>query len=117
MYIMTLLRPLFGFCLALMLALTSVTTAQARHYGSAAQSVVICAGGMAQTVALDANGKRLPFTHNCPDCIMAAVDVPAAFPLPQQPSLAAAIVWSAPRVSYVQTVRLHADARGPPFLM
>ena len=114
---MTLLRPLFGFCLALTLALTSVTMALARHHGPAAQSVVICAGGMAQTVTLDASGKRLPFTHNCPDCIMAAVDVPAVFPLPQQPNLATAIIWSAPCLSHVRIIRLHADARGPPVLM
>jgi hypothetical protein len=117
MRIMALLRPLFGFCLALMLALTSVTMAEARHYGPVGTSVVICANGMAHTITLDGNGHRVPFTHNCPDCIMAAGDMPSALSLPMRPSRGAAIAWVVPYFAKVHAVQLHADARGPPDVM
>lgn len=111
------MRPFLGYCLALLLALTSVTMAQARHYGPMGSSVVICANGMAQTITLDANGHKVPFTHVCPDCIMGALDMPAALSLPKPPNLARAIVLPIPPVAKVQTARFHADARGPPVLM
>jgi hypothetical protein len=114
---MTLLRPLFGFCLALTLALTSVTMAEARHYGAVGTSVVICANGMAQTVTLDGNGHRVPFTHNCPDCIIAVGDMPSAMSLPRRPSRGGAVAWVLPYFAKVYAAQLHADARGPPVLM
>lgn len=114
---MTILRPLFGFCLALMLALTSVTMAEARHYGPVGTSVVICAGGMTQTVTLDADGNKVPFTHNCPDCIMGALDLPIATAVPQRPEFSRQTARSMPPIATVQTARFHADARGPPVLM
>ena len=114
---MTLLRPLFGLCLALMLALTSVTMAEARHYGPIGTSVVICANGMAQTITLDATGHKVPFTHNCPDCIVAAMDVPATTSLPHRPDFVATLALPMQPVAKVRTIRLHPDARGPPVLM
>jgi hypothetical protein len=114
---MKLLRPLFGICLAITLALTSVTMAEARHYGPLGTSVVICANGMAQTVTLDANGKRVPFIHNCPECIMAAVDLPVVMSLPTRPNLGTAVVWALPYFAKVHAIQLHPDARGPPVLM
>lgn len=114
---MTLLRPLFGFCLALTLALTSVTMAQARHYGPVGTSVVICAGGMTQTVTLDANGHKVPFTHSCPDCLVIALDLPVAISLPQRPSFPRTLNLPISRMAKVQAAKFHADARGPPVLM
>ena len=117
MRFMTHLRPLFGFCLALMLALTSVTMVQARHYGPMGTSVVICANGMAQTVILDANGHKVPFTHNCPDCIVVAAHVPRPIAMPQRPSFRSANLLPMPAIATFVAVRFHADARGPPVLM
>jgi hypothetical protein len=117
MRLMTVLRPLFGFFLGLMLALTSVTMAQARHYGPMGTSVVICANGMAQTITLDANGQKLPFTHVCPDCIMAALDMPVGQSLPQRPNFGKAVALPLPVAAMVQVPIFHAAARGPPVLM
>jgi hypothetical protein len=114
---MSFLRPLIGFCLGLMLALTSVTMAQARHYGPMGTSVVICANGMAQTITLDANGQKLPFTHVCPDCIMAALDMPVAQSLPQRPNFGKVVALPLPVAAMVQVPMFHAAARGPPVLM
>lgn len=91
--------------------------AEARHYGPMGASVVICANGMAQTITLDANGQKVPFTHVCPDCIMGALNLPAALSLPKPPNFARAISLTLPRVAKVQAARIHAEARGPPVLM
>lgn len=114
---MTILRPFFGLCLGLMLALTSVTMAEARHYGPVGTSVVICAGGMTQTVTLDADGHKVPFTHSCPDCIVVALDMPAPLSLPQPPRFARTLGLPMPTLAKVQAASFHADARGPPVLM
>ena len=117
MRLMTILRPLFGFCLGLILALTSVTMAQARHYGPMGTSVVICANGKAQTITLDATGQKLPFTHVCPDCIMAALDMPVAQSVPPRPNFGKATALPLPAIAVVQVPLFHAAARGPPVLM
>jgi hypothetical protein len=114
---MTILRPLFVFCLAITLALTSVTMALARHYGPIGTSVVICANGMAQTVTLDANGHKVPFTHSCPDCIVVAMHVPRPIAMPQRPNFRSANLLPVPAIATVVAMRFHADARGPPVLM
>lgn len=114
---MRMMRTFFGFCLALLLALTSVTMAEARHYGPAGASMVICSNGVAQTITLDANGRKLPFTHNCPDCIGVTLDVPAVIALPQRPDFSRKIVVALPHAARVQAIWRHADARGPPVLM
>lgn len=117
MRLMTFLRPFFGFCLGLMLALTSVTIAQARHYGPMGTSVVICANGKAQRINLDASGQKRPFTHVCPDCIMAALDMSVAQSLPQLPNFGKANALPLPAIAMVPVPLFHAAARGPPVLM
>ena len=112
---MALFRPLFGLCLALILALTSVTMAQ--HYGPIGRTMVICGNGMAQTVTLDGQGHKVPLTHTCPDCNLVALHPPIAQYLPQRPNLGRAIFLGMQAVGRVQIPRFHADARGPPVLM
>lgn len=98
-----------------MLALTSVTMAP--RYGPMGTSVVICANGMAQTVILDANGHKVPFTHSCPDCIVVAAHVPRPIAMPQRPNFRRANLLPIPAIALVVAMRFHADARGPPVLM
>ena len=57
--------------LALIVALSSVTTTVARAAHHGLQSVVICSGHGARTITLDANGNRVTPIH-CPDCVVAA---------------------------------------------
>jgi hypothetical protein len=78
------LRALAALALALILALTSGTLAMARGQTMAAGEIVICSGGAAVTLAVDAEGKPTGPAHICPDCaltfLVAAAAPPATIP-------------------------------------
>ena len=69
--------------LALVVALSSVTTTVARAAHHGLQSIVICSGHGARTITLDANGNRVTPVH-CPDCVAAATTalLPEVIPAP-----------------------------------
>lgn len=80
---------LFRICLVIMLSLTSVTAAVARGQMAGAVEMVICAGGSAGTVMLDATGQPVE-AHRCPVCTAAgsgaAVPVDASVARPVTPA-------------------------------
>jgi hypothetical protein len=69
---MTLLRPLFGLILSLVLAATSLTAAEMRGHAIGSRLVEICsdsaAGSNVTTILLDAKGNPIAPMHPCPDC-------------------------------------------------
>lgn len=73
---MTLLRPLLGMLLSLVLAASSLTAAQMRGHAADGRLVEICSdsidGSSVSTVMLDAQGNPVAPPHPCPDCTLAA---------------------------------------------
>lgn len=69
---MTLLRPLFGLILSLVLAATSLTAAEMRGHAIGSRLVEICSdsaqGSNVTTVLLDAKGDPIAPMAPCPDC-------------------------------------------------
>lgn len=53
--------------LALVLFLTSLTVAHARGQGMPSGEMVLCLGGHAVTVSVDAQGNPVEYTHICSD--------------------------------------------------
>lgn len=72
---MSRIRPIATVLFALCLALTSVTLAVARGQAPAVGTIVVCAGGGFQTIAVDADGNPTGPAHICPDAIAAFVAV------------------------------------------
>lgn len=76
-----------GLWLSLVLALASVTLAHARGQARIGDTFVLCTGGGAVTVTLDAEGNPTGPAHICPDmalALMAGVAaMPASVPVPQ----------------------------------
>lgn len=111
------LRPLSGLILALVLALTSVTMAQARGQAMAVGQVVICSGGALVTVPVDAEGNPTGPAHICPDCALTLFAAPPATP----PVIATRADWQAvphlsqPEATPVVRGAAPKSARGPPF--
>ena len=66
---MRLYRPVLGFALALMLAISSLGMAVARGQAAAGSDLVICSGAGFETVTLDAKGKAIGPAHPCPYCL------------------------------------------------
>jgi hypothetical protein len=102
--------------LALVVALASVTMAQARHQARASGEVVLCTGIGMIAVAVDARGNPVGPMVPCPECTpaLAALDVGGA-PV-SGPSLrllpAAVSVGRAPAV--LPAPPRHRNARAPP---
>lgn len=111
------LRRLFTFFFALLLALTSVTLAVGQHAMPQGRTMVICTDMGAQTVTLDANGNPVQSAHSCIDCNAAPVAqaLAPALQLPLPP-LVALGQWA-----QVEPVAAHSrtppqtHARGPPW--
>jgi hypothetical protein len=110
------LRPFGGLILALVLALTSVTMAQARGQAMAVGQIVICSGGGIVSVPVDAEGRPTGPAHLCPDCALGLfAAAPAAFGVlvrsadwrPQAPLPVPGIAPAAP-------TKTPQSARGPP---
>lgn len=64
------LRHTLALFLALMLSVTSVGFAQARHQAMGAESFVICTGYGLVQISIDANGNPVERTVPCPDCVV-----------------------------------------------
>ncbi|KUF12190.1 hypothetical protein [Pseudoponticoccus marisrubri] len=109
------LRPLAGLALALMLVVTSLTLSAARGQAAPVGEMVICSGGFAVSVPVDAEGNPTGPAHICPDCalsLMMAVAQNAALPVP---AAALGAVLHAPDGTLATgRTRPQAVARGPP---
>lgn len=108
------LRLIFGLLFAFVLSVTSVTAAVARGQMAGASELVLCSGGVAATVMVDATGRKVEGPHHCPLCLAAMAGVgpvapwavrPVTRPVPALPEGAA--LWSG------AALRGFA-ARGPP---
>lgn len=114
---MTRFAALLAFALAAALALTSQTTAKMRGQSVAVGAVVLCIGGGAVTVPVDADGNPTGAAHLCPDCM--AAQFTALLPgmtLPPRPA-AGLLTLAAPleqQAILPETTRVHAPARAPP---
>lgn len=73
--------------LALIVALSSVTMAQARHQPRMVGEAVLCTERGALAVAVDAQGRPVGPMLPCPDCVPAPVAVPGAAPALPVPAL------------------------------
>lgn len=106
-----------AFALALVVALTSQTTAQMRGQSMAVGAVVLCLGGSAVTVAVDENGNPTGPAHICPDCMAAQFTAPVpGLVLPSRPA-ARPLARTAPPVipaAIPAVLRVHAPVRAPP---
>ncbi|RYG90829.1 hypothetical protein EU803_12620 [Loktanella sp. IMCC34160] len=74
---MKLMRPFVAVLMALALLVTTQQMAAARGQAPAVGEAVLCIGGQAVTVALDANGQPVEqgaAAHFCPDCILHFTD-------------------------------------------
>lgn len=118
---MTRFATLLAFALAAVLALTSQTTgqttAQMRGQPVAVGAVVLCIGGGAVTVPVDADGNPAGPAHPCPDCMAAQFTAPVpGMTLPPRPAtrLLTLAAPSATPATLPQTPRVHAPARAPP---
>lgn len=114
---MTRLATLLAFALAAVLALTSQTTAQMRGQPVAVGAVVLCIGGGAVTVPVDADGNPAGPAHPCPDCMAAQFTAPLpGMTLPPRPAtrLLTLAAPSATPATLPLTPRVHAPVRAPP---
>ncbi|PWR01540.1 hypothetical protein DKT77_15470 [Meridianimarinicoccus roseus] len=76
---MAAVSPLLALGLAVLMLVTSVHAGQMRGQPRAAGSAVLCVGGEAVRVAVDADGQPVVPPHLCPDCVVSLAAVP---PLP-----------------------------------
>jgi hypothetical protein len=84
------MSPLPTVLLAVVLAVTSVSMAVARHAPRAARAMELCAAGGTGTVALDERGRPVAPAHPCPDCVIGGLALPpAAAVLPVRAATAA----------------------------
>jgi len=70
------MRLLVSLVLALTVALTSVTMAQARHHARMAQMVELCTGTGMIVLPVDAQGNPTGRTLPCPECTPALAALP-----------------------------------------
>lgn len=108
-------RTLTLIALALLLALTSQSLAVARGQTRAGEAVVICSGGGAVTLTLDAQGNPTGPAHLCPDMALAffaALDLPP-MTLPARVARAERAVLP-PRFAAASQGTPAPQARGPP---
>lgn len=108
------LGALFRICLVTVLSLTSVTAAVARGQMAGAVEMVICAGGAAASVMLDATGQPVE-AHRCPVCTAAGsgAGVPVAASV-ARPVTRAEAVRSGAGIALRKVGAGEPVARGPP---
>jgi len=114
---MTRAAALLALSLACIVALTSQTTAQMRGQSVAVGAVVLCIGGGAVTVPVDADGNPTGPAHLCPDCMAAQFTAPVpgvALPLRPAARLMMLAARLAPPATLPASPRVHAPARAPP---
>jgi len=110
------LHPLFGFALALMLAISSMGMAVTRGQAASDKDLVICSGAGMMTVTLDNKGNPVAPTHPCPYCL--AGHAPALLPdAVSLPARERGLVTYAPTPvpGVIALSSPPALARGPPF--
>lgn len=115
---MSRLRPLLTFCLALAVAVTSLTMAVARGQAMPVGEMVICSGYGVTSVSVDAEGKPVGVLHPCPKCLSAlalwlAPAPPGALPAPAGESRLAPV---APATLFASADPASPRARSPPVL-
>lgn len=81
------MRSTLALVLAVLVALSSVTMAGARHQERAAGQVTLCTGLGMVAVAIDQQGNPVGPMLPCPDCIVASVAVAPGAPVPTRPPL------------------------------
>ena len=110
------MRGVVHLLLALVVALSSVTMAQARHQPRAVGAAVLCTDRGAVAVAVDAQGRPVGPGLPCPDCVPALLAVPGAAPTLPAPALR--LVALDPDVSHRSATPgprpRHRHARAPP---
>ncbi|MEZ5911565.1 MAG: hypothetical protein R3D84_04450 [Paracoccaceae bacterium] len=109
------LRPLAGFALALILALTSLTLASARGQLVRGQIVEICSTNGLIQLELDENGKPVGRPHLCPDLVLSVFSDAGLAPDPVAAPASLARrheVLAVPRLA--STTAARPRARGPP---
>lgn len=110
------MRGAFALFLALVVALSSVTMAQARHMPRAAGAAVLCTDLGVVSVVVDARGNPVGPMLPCPDCIAAAQALTPAPALVPAPPLR--LVALSPALPVAQTAARpalrHGHARAPP---
>lgn len=108
-------RALSALFLSLVLAVASVTLAVSRGQAAGLSEMVICSGGAAVTVTVDAQGNPVERPHHCPDCLVhAAIDsAPAASAA--APAAVSALRFARPaRIDVAERSLPIPAARGPP---
>lgn len=110
------MKVLAFLILALTVALSSVTMAQARHHARAADMVQLCTGVGMIVVAVDAQGNPTGPMLPCPDCTPALVALPGADgPAPGRARRLVPMVFAAADTpAPVRRTTLHRHARAPP---
>lgn len=107
-----------AFCtllLALILAVTSVTSAVARAEQGALTQMVVCSMGAERVVMVDAAGEPVEVRHHCPDCLAALTPPPqAALVLPAVPAVVSTLQVVGKSVAPPVRAPLSVLARGPP---
>lgn len=68
---MTCRSPVLVWMIALTVALGGIGTGFAHGTPPAAAMTTLCIGGAVVTVALDGEGRPIPATHVCSDCVIA----------------------------------------------
>lgn len=110
------LRKYASAFLALILTVSSLQMAIARHALMPVDHMVICSGEGAYTIALDAEGNPTDEVHYCPECIASALTaIEASAPEQAQPA-ATTLTLEAPAQSLPvpQVAWTCPQARGPP---
>lgn len=102
--------------LVLAIALTAQVVGSARGQARVAGQMVICSGGAAVTVQVDADGKPIGAPHICPDCAMTLLAAHIAPRLEaRRPVSLPFVAWFAPVVPDATPAhRTEPVARGPP---
>lgn len=110
------LRKYISAVLALILTVSSLQMAIARHALMPVDHMVICSGEGAYTIAIDAQGNPTGEVHYCPECIasaLTAIETTAPdLAVPAATSLTLEI--PAKSLQVVQAASYCHQARGPP---
>lgn len=110
------MRSALHLILALIVALSSVTMAQARHQARAHGEMVICTGIGMIAVEVDAQGNPVGPMLPCPECTpaLAALDAGPA-PVPGPAVRLVPVVWAAAEIPAPPTgAPVFRHARAPP---
>jgi len=109
-------RSLVAAFAMLAVLLTAGVAGAARGQAAAAGEIVICAGGAAVTLHVDAEGNPTGPPHWCPDCVLTLMAAVAAGSVMPEPPTGPVVLRRASVGSLVAGRRCMAPvARGPPF--